>query len=287
MDCLPCFLKQVLEEARICGCDTALQEEIVGEAIKILTEYRKYRTSPEIGRELHRRVMTAVGVADPYKEIKRKNTETALLLYPSLKEFIQRKDDSIYWALKTSATGNIIDAAIYKGIDIEGCVRMELDRRFAFCDIDEFRRLLDNSRTLLIIGDNAGETVFDRLLIEELKWLDITYAVREAPIINDAVMYDAEAAGIGRYARIISSGCDAPGTILEECNAEFLELFDKSDIVISKGQGNYETLSDAPRKIFFLLKAKCPVIAEKLGVDMNEFVFRVNNERREGRLYNE
>ncbi len=126
---------------------------------------------------------------------------------------------------------------------------------------------------MLIIGDNAGETIFDKVLIEELLNLEIIYAVRSGPIINDATIEDVELAGLNRQVRLISTGCDAPGVIRTECSQEFLKIFDEADIVISKGQGNYETLSEEEREIFFLLKVKCPVIAKHIGVDSGDYVF--------------
>lgn len=135
---------------------------------------------------------------------------------------------------------------------------------------------LKKAKSLLIIGDNAGETVFDRVLIEDFLNLNITYAVRSEPIINDATIEDAYASGLEKCATLISTGCNAPGVILDECNEEFLNIFNNADIIISKGQGNYETLSEEKKEIFFLLKAKCPVISEKLGVSVNDYVFKWN-----------
>jgi uncharacterized protein with ATP-grasp and redox domains len=121
--------------------------------------------------------------------------------------------------------------------------------------------------------------VFDRILIEHLLDLDVNYAVRSAPIINDATVEDAVMARLDECARIITSGCDAPGLILNQCNAEFMAAYQAADLVLSKGQGNYETLSEtAGREIFFLLKAKCPVIAVDLGVDVGTYIFKAVGE---------
>ncbi len=141
-------------------------------------------------------------------------------------------------------------------------------------DIEQFEDRLKHAKTLLIIGDNAGETVFDRVLAEDFSHLDITYAVRSEPVINDATVEDARASGLDRCAGIISTGCNIPGLILEECSEEFLNIFNNADIVISKGQGNFETLSAQKREMFFLLKAKCPVVSKDLGVDINDYVFK-------------
>ncbi len=255
------------------------QAKILKAAIDIIKEYNSYRYAPEVGRAMHLLVKQHTGIADPYQRLKQKHLELALQYYPDLKRFLFQKSDRLYWVFKIAAVGNVFDAAINSDIRDSDYLRKELPKEFKICDIERFRDHLKNSRTMLIIGDNAGETVFDRVLVEEMLNLNIIYAVRSGPIINDATVEDAESAGLNRQARIISTGCDAPGVILSECDREFLKVFLEADIVISKGQGNYETLSDEKREIFFLLKAKCPVIAADLGVDLGDyvFIFRINN----------
>lgn len=200
----------------------------------------------------------------------------ALSIYPKLKQLVESKEDRLYWALKAGAIGNVLDSAICSGYDIEGSIDVELDKPFAVCDAAILNPQLETAKSLLVIGDNTGETVFDCLLLEQLPNLDLTYAVRSAPIINDATIDEAQASGLGQYARIVSTGCDAPGVLLDECSKAFLDIFYGADIVISKGQGNYETLSDCDRDIYFLLKAKCPVLSGLLDVGLNEYVFKYN-----------
>lgn len=194
-------------------------------------------------------------------------------VYPVLKSYLQNKQDKLYAALKIAATGNIIDSAIYSNIDIENCIEKELNNNFSICDLDCFEKKLKKAETLLIIGDNAGETVFDKVLAEYLSPLDIFYAVRSEPVINDATTEDAYCSDLDKYTTVISTGCNAPGAVLEKCSPEFINIFNKADIVISKGQGNFEALSECKREIFFLLKAKCSVIAKKLDVYINDYVF--------------
>ncbi len=277
LDCLPCFLTQALDASRMATDRAELHEKILREAISLASQYSKFRYPPELGRDLHQAIKKITGVYDPYEGIKKENIEVALKIYPHLKQFLFGKMERLYWALKVSATGNNIDSAIYKDIDIEDFVQKELEKEFSVCDIEQLMSRLKNAKKLLIIGDNAGETVFDLVLAEELINLDITYAVRSEPIINDATIEDAYASGLGSCTRVISSGCNAPGLIIEECSDEFMFEFNNADIVISKGQGNYECLSDFKgREIFFLLKAKCPVASNMLGVDFNDYVFKMN-----------
>ncbi|NLX92546.1 MAG: DUF89 family protein [Clostridiales bacterium] len=166
-----------------------------------------------------------------------------------------------------------MDSAIYQDLDINLCVEQELKKDFGQCDLPLFEEKLKTAGTVLIVGDNAGETVFDRVLAEALLPLKIIYAARNEPILNDATVQDACDSGLDKCATVISTGCNAPGAILSQCSDEFLTLFNNADIVISKGQGNYEALSDCEREVFFLLKAKCPMVAGRVGVNLNEYVF--------------
>ena len=282
IDCLPCMLKQVLEASRMATDDIIIQEQIINEAVKILSDYKEYGCSPELALAMHNTVKKHTNNSDPYDLIKSRDIKAAKKIYPFLKSFLQNKNDSLYWALKIAATGNVIDSAIYNNIDVEKSTELELEKEFAICDIESFNQELKQAETILIIGDNSGETVFDKVLIENLKQynINIIYAVRNNPIINDATVKEAYESGLDCCTSIISTGCDAPGAVLEYCSNDFLDLFNNSDLVISKGQGNYEALSDCGRNTFFLLKAKCPMVSRRLGVNLNEYVFKQNKQER-------
>lgn len=139
-----------------------------------------------------------------------------------------------------------------------------------------FKSALKKAQNILYLADNAGEVLFDRVLIEEIKEIngdkDIIYAVKEKPIINDALAEDAHAAEIQKYAKIISSGVDTPGTVLSLCSSEFLKVYRRAEMIISKGQGNFEALSDSKRPIFFLFMAKCSVVAQDIKCKVGDIV---------------
>lgn len=276
LDCVPCMLRQALEASRIVTDDIEKQEKIIEEAIKILLRYKSFRNSPDLARDIHQIIKRQTGVNDPYSKIKENDLKAAKKIYTYLKEFLDRKEHRLYWALKIAATGNNIDAAIYKDINLEKCIETELNKEFAICDIEVLDRKLEKTSNILIIGDNTGETIFDRVMIENFTGVNIYYGVRSEPIINDVTEKDAVISGLDEVARIVSTGCNAPGTILEDCSNEFIEIYNKSDIIISKGQGNFEALSEENGNIFFLLKAKCPMISKKLNVNLNEYVFKYN-----------
>lgn len=273
LECLPCFLYQALRAAKIAMDDEVMIRKVLDEIGMMIREIPLESTPPETGRIIYRRIKEITGNPDPYLQIKRESNEQALLLYPQLKKRVENSDDRLLTAIKISIAGNIIDYGVNRRLDLIKDVEETLDRDFAICDYMTFRERLNEAREILYIGDNAGECVFDRLLIEELK-KPVTYVVRGAPVINDATCEDAVQSGINRVARILSSGTDAPGTVLSTCSEEFKEIYGNSSFIISKGQGNYEALSSENRPILFLLRAKCRVIAERIGINEGDIVLK-------------
>jgi hypothetical protein len=191
--------------------------------------------------------------------------------------------DRLYTACKLTIAGNSIDLGPkfdYGGIDklldsISNSVSLAID------DYEKFTASLDKCRRLIYLGDNAGEIVFDRLLVEEIKkyrQTEIYFIVRGKPVINDATMEDALAAGIDKVATIIPNGADAPATIISRCSPKLQTLFESADVIISKGQGNYEANDTETANIFFFLRAKCQLIAKTLGVKVGDYILKSNRE---------
>jgi uncharacterized protein with ATP-grasp and redox domains len=266
LECYPCFLIQALNTSRIITSDEKKIWQILNEVSLSIPKIPMDVTAPEIGREVQRIISKMTGVKDPYQKIKRQYIQQALSLYPELKRLIDSSDDRLMTAIRLSIAGNVIDFGATSDFDLKKDMETILNQDFAINHYREFRQALDEARRILYLADNAGETVFDRLLIEELHQ-PVIYAVREKPVINDATQEDALLSGIDEVAEILSSGCDAPGNILKFCSDEFMKVYRSADLVISKGQGNYEGLSEEERPIFFLLKAKCQVIARDLGIE--------------------
>ncbi len=239
-------------------------KKLVDEVGMMLKDIPMHSPPPATARIIYRKIKDVTGNPDPYKKIKEQSTRTALALYPSMKEEIERSKDGLLTAIRLAIAGNVIDLGINRTFDVKEEIRKALENDFAVCHYDTFRAQLRQAEEILYLGDNAGECVFDRLLIEEMA-KPVTYVVRGEPVINDAVHEDAVQAGLGKIATIVSSGTDAPGTILETCTTEFRKMYADAGFIISKGQGNYETLSGENRPIFFMLKVKCPVVARDIG----------------------
>ncbi|HOP08349.1 MAG TPA: ARMT1-like domain-containing protein [candidate division Zixibacteria bacterium] len=273
LDCIPCFFEQALRAGRVATDDERVLKHLLDELGRLLKDISLDSTPPETGRLVYQLVNRITGNPDPFKGLKRESTVKALSLYPQMKQVIEQADDRLLTAIRIAIAGNIIDFGPSGTFDIEATLDDALTRNFAVCDYEIFKRDLATAGQILYIGDNAGETVFDRLLIEQLDKPTL-FVVREQPILNDATREDALEAGIDKVATIVSSGADAPGAVLNTCSPEFRKMLEEAEFIIAKGQGNYEALSNYHRPIFFLLKAKCKLIADDLGVSIGDIILK-------------
>ncbi len=275
-DCIPCILRQSIEAARLVTDDEEVIDEIIRNYSEMIPEIRESNPTPLVVSQIQKMIKNKTNNKDPYQKLKEKNIRMAMDIYEDLKDLIENDKDPLKKSLLLSATGNVIDAGISVKIKVEESILNTMEKGFSIDDYQEFKEKLKDSQTFLIIGDNAGEAVLDKLLLRELNKydIDLTYAVREEPVLNDITLKESKLIGLDKYANVISSGCNAPGMLIDQATPEFLEKYTKADIVLSKGQGNLEGLSEEKRSIFFLLKAKCDLIAEFLEVDLNDLVFK-------------
>ncbi|MBN1408698.1 MAG: DUF89 family protein [Calditrichaceae bacterium] len=276
LDCIPCMMEQALQTGRIATSDESKIKKLldaVGDKIK---DIPLNNTPPETATFIYQKIKEITGVNDPYKTIKEQNIRQVIELYPYLQELVNKSDDPLLMAIRLAIAGNVIDYGAHRHFHIEDEIEKSIDQDFAVFDYDKFQNDLKKAKAVLYLGDNAGESVFDKLLIETMG-KPVTYVVREEPIINDVTMEDAINSGIHEVAEIISSGAYTPAIILKLCTDDFIEKFNEADLVISKGQGNYEGLSEVDRPVFFLLKAKCELIARELKISKGAIVLKAIN----------
>jgi uncharacterized protein with ATP-grasp and redox domains len=278
-ECIPCFIRQVLDAARITSDDKQVQLRVLRQALKLASEVDLMQSPPAMAQQIHRYIREFTGNPDPYAEIKDRFNKIALQMYPDLRNRIEQSPDPLETAVRLAIAGNIIDFGVSSNIE-ESQVRQTIAESLeAPLDLDEladFKKAVKETKSILYLGDNAGEIVFDRLLVEQLPCNKIAFVVKKGPVINDATMADAIMAGITDIVEVIDNGSDAPGMILEDCSEQFRNRFDKTELIIAKGQGNYETLSEIDKDIFFLLRAKCPVAAGHLGCEIGDMVLSKN-----------
>ena len=274
LDCIPCFVRQATDAVRIWAVSEDERARLVRRILQWIAKIDLDQSPPAISQIINRQVRGLLVMADPYRAAKDAHNALAEALIPSIRRRIAASFDPLTMAVRYAITGNIIDLGAKNGIGY-GEIYEELQSaplQPIFGDMEAFKKACGQAQTILYLTDNAGEIFFDRLLIEKLPGAKITLAVRGAPIINDATRTDALAANLEDLVEIIDNGSDAPGTILNDCSAEFRRRFDEADMVIAKGQGNFESLSDEPRDIFFLFRAKCPVISLHSGFSVGSYV---------------
>jgi uncharacterized protein with ATP-grasp and redox domains len=276
LDCIPCFVRQTLDAARKSSADESVHEQILRDVLRWMSEMDFSINPPAFAQRIHRRLHELTGVKDPYAAEKKLHNEMAKCALPALRRDLEISEDALLTAANFAIAGNIIDLGAKSGLKesdlaeaVEHAAQNELHG-----DTEEFSSAVQRAEKILYLCDNAGEIVFDILLIEQLGPGRVTAAVRGGPIINDALMEDARAAGLDRIVPVIGNGSDAPGTLLDDCSEEFRTAFESADLIISKGQGNFETLSDCGKNIFFLFKAKCPVVADSVNVPVGTHVMR-------------
>lgn len=279
LHCLPCFARQAVESAEMSTDDPEMKEKIIRSALRKASEIPFDKSPPHMGKEIHKIIKDFLGDIDPYKDLKNLYNKKALDLYPRMKEIVASADDPLETAARLAIAGNIIDFGVsvannhFRLMDV---INDTLKRPFAVDQYQEFKLDVINAKKILYAGDNAGEIVFDRILIEEIPGFreKVIYAVKGSPVLNDVTIEDARDTGLTEIIEVIENGSDAPGTILEDCSDLFLKTYNEADIVIGKGQGNYETLSEFCEKCFYLLKAKCPVLARDLKVGVGDIVLK-------------
>jgi damage-control phosphatase, subfamily I len=276
VECLPCFVRQSLQVARIAQCSPGLQICVVKKIATMVANLDLTLSPPANAGEIYRAIAEITGREDPYWQLKNTSNEEALKILPALCREIGASRSELTAVLRFVIAGNCIDYGAFASVDVKSALAKSRNTPFAIDHSGHFSNriaALKKGAAVLYLTDNSGEIVYDGLLIEYLfrHGFTVTIAVKDGPIINDALREDALAAGLDRFGRIISNGSRCPGTVLDQCSAEFRHIFASADLVVSKGQGNFESLSEVGRDIVFLLMLKCAAaarhMAELAGVD--------------------
>jgi uncharacterized protein with ATP-grasp and redox domains len=266
-ECIPCVLRQALLTARRVTDDPWLHRKLLFAVMEYLPTISFERAPAEISFDCFRFVNKYLGVPDPFKAEKDRYTQRMLAAEDDMRRALLAADDPLRAAIQLALAGNMIDMGLHEAEDIDEELARNADAlELAIDDYEALQAALAQARSVLYLLDNAGEIVCDKLVLELLDVADITCVVRSAPIINDVTREDIEAVGLGRLARIVDIGADALGVPWSLCSSEFRDLFAEADVVISKGQANFETLDDADREVFHILRAKCDHIARYLDV---------------------
>ncbi len=263
LECLPCFLRQALYAARLSTPDVHLQRQILHKVARLLPELDLGSTPPENSILVYETIARLSACPDPFLDLKRTSNQRARELLPRLRAIVAEASDPMRVAIRLAMAGNVIDYGAHQDFDLNQAVDDCLVREPAINHYHLLQEDLRTARTALYLGDNCGELVFDGLVLERLKQ-EVTLAVKQRPIINDALVADALSCGLNRLAKVIDNGLACPGTPVPRCSPEFQKAFAAADLIIVKGQGNFETLSETRAPLYFLLMVKCQVVAEHI-----------------------
>jgi uncharacterized protein with ATP-grasp and redox domains len=278
-DCIPCLIRLATETAKRATRNNNIINTVIERTVALTKTMDMNTPPPKMGQLIHRIVTEETGDTDPCLEIKKECNEIALKLQPELKEIVEKSSDRFLAAAKFAIAGNIIDFATpteFSSEIMSDTINNILSSSVDPASFELLKKSIKKAAKILYLGDNAGEIIFDRIFIDELPKNKITFCVRGRPILNDALMGDAEKAGLTSMVKVIDSGTDLPGIIPDECSAEFKNCFNEADLIIAKGQGNFETLNDSKKNIFFLFKVKCPAVADESGSKIGDTVI-LNN----------
>jgi len=275
LECIPCFVRQALDALRqVCDHDTEI-DRVLKVVLTEIAAFDRALSPPDMGRIIHAIVRQELGHADPYRVIKQRSTQEALRAMSQVRGCIERSERPFHTAVRFSIAGNIMDYALtstWNEDQLSDTLARAESQSMDEGKVDQLAWAIDRAETILWLADNAGETVFDRLMIERLSGKRIIYAVKQSPVINDATRLDALEAGLGPFVELIDNGTNAPGTVLSLCSPIFCEVFDRADVVIAKGQANFETLNEVDRDVYFLTQIKCNVIARHYGYAVGDWI---------------
>lgn len=279
-ECVGCIINQSLKVADAIEADNKLKNRLLSTVEEMSRDFSFMLSPPEIAADVYEKMAQIAQKSDLYDEVKRLSTQKAQSYLPFLEEKLSKSNNKLLTATKIAVAGNVIDLAAAVEFDLEEELEKIFQTAFAHNDFAILTQALKSANSVLVLGDNVGEHIFDALFIKVLQELyphaEFSYMVRGKPIINDVTMKEAREAGFDKFCNLVDSGVDTPGFTYSRATKEAQQLFDSADLVISKGMGNYECLSPSHRKnICFLLKVKCDVVARSLGREVGDIVCKV------------
>jgi len=286
LDCIPCFVAQGLNVARLATEDPQVHERILREVLRRASQADLVEAPARFGQGIHRLVRQLTGQADPYLAVKQASNRLALALLPAWRERLKAAENPRHAAVKLAIAANVIDFGIKGDLTAEQ-IPAALESSFAaplLGDVDGLFAAAECASDILFLADNAGELVFDRLLLELLPRQKLTVVVKGGPAINDALLADAQAAGVEGLVAVMDTGSDGAGIVLEDCSPEFQQRFTRADLIVAKGQANFESLDGCGQNIFFLFKVKCPVVARHIGHAVGSLVLHRHVPEAAGRV---
>ena len=278
-ECVKCIVGQIDKATKLLNLEKKLSLEIMNEVENRALSFSFEDTPPFVAKDVYQYLALKTGLNDPLEKLKQESIKKATTYVPLIEEKIQNSNDKLFTAIKAAVAGNVIDFATTKEFCLDEEINSIFATNFAIDDYKTFKKELEKTNTLIILSDNAGENVFDKILVKTIKVLypktKIYYATRGEAIINDITTKEAFQVGIDKYCEVISSGVDTPGLEKKQADKKFLKLFENTPLVLSKGMGNFECLEAyQDNRVFFLFKVKCDVVANQISRNLGEIILK-------------
>lgn len=283
VDCIPCLLDKVNSI-----CDKYIEEdnkeqkyEVMKNILGIVANTDYSRTTPYLHAQIMRYLRDKLNIKDFYKDEKKYFNDKILSIENKIEQRVNSSEDKLLTALKLASAGNVIDFGAFSDITfdmVEEIIEKTMECKFDNKIVDRFKNELKEGKKVVYIADNAGEIVFDKICIKQIlreyPHLEIISLVRGVPVLNDVTSEDAYYVGLDRYTRILENGSDIAGTDLKEISEQALNAIEEADVIISKGQGNYESLSDCGKNVYYVFLCKCDLLAKHLNCEklINVFI---------------
>ncbi len=278
-----CFVSQAIRATEIISKKDDDAIRALKNVTKVLSEIDYNVAPPLISEFVYGSITKTLDHEDPYNEIKKKYNKIAMNYLDDLEQYIEESADKLQAAINISVAGNIIDfGSQIEKFSIKETIQKAINEGFLINDINDFKNKISKAKTLLFLADNAGEIVFDKLMLQTIKSLypnlKIYIALRGKPIINDVTKNDIEGLGLEDIGEIIESTKPTPGFWPDYCEETCRNVYENADIIISKGQGNFETLSEFDdERVFFLFIIKCSVVEKYLSKPKYSHIFAIKS----------
>ncbi len=281
IDCLPCLGKNAVDSAKRSTYAPELRKKIVAQSFQLLSQADLSMPPPYYARKILNLANQLAGQQDLYGAEKRRSNELAEKLLLELPNIPQYNPDDFESRIRLAIAGNILDFGIYCDLDIASAlevVKQAFAKPLDSAAVKRVKERMDSAERILYVLDNCGEAVFDRVFMEPYRE-KIVLGVRGCNVFNDVTREDLKDCGLEGFTKgVVSNGPEGyPGVILQEASEDFLKEFNSADLVISKGQGNFETLSDSTAPIAFLFLAKCPVVLREINAELHSIQVRTIN----------
>lgn len=278
--CISCFFRQIDATTSLIKLNQKTKEKLFILLTKKLLKFDFNQPPVVFGRTIYQTISRVSGIKDIFLKEKIAIERYLLNFTPPIKHTIEEATNPLYTAAKMCCAGNAIDFGAGKTPDVKNLLRQIKNIRLKVDHFPIFREMIRKATKLLIIGDNCGEILFDKFFVKEvLRYnpkLKVFYATRSSPIINDVLISDAKRVGLHALAKVISSGCDYPGIIIPKSSLSFRNIYRGAEIIVSKGQGNFESLCDRRKHIFYLFQIKCLAVSEFLSLPVYSLIFLYN-----------